>query len=365
MENILQILSSLQDKYVALEKKVDIILKENQELKKEIEILKNSSQETTTKPNQLISIKKINKHLKKYNLHEQNVSCICNLSQNRIGTASVDGSISISVLDCLLYKFVQDVKKTKAHDGKINCLCMLDENRFISCSDDTTIKVWDMSSLKKLPLIMTIKGHIGQIEQVIQLTNNRFASCSYNDGTVKLWDSNIYTNIPVPFETLDYSPCSMLQLKKEKETLAICCGSLLFYNLSSPFNLKGEITGIFTQQNMIELSHGHLAVPVIGAIYVIDPVKYTKVCEIKDNEHIPVFCGSLCELTDNSFMYVCEGSLCQVVYENEEYKINYSTKDNKNELSHSSGIVPVNNGSYFLVGTKNNKHGVNVYKIDY
>ena len=92
---------------------------------------------------------------------------------------------------------------------------------------DKTIKVWNVLSNNGIQPIKTISQHRDIVYKVITLTGNRFASCSDEDGTVKLYNSETYKQIEIPFEQQQY-PCSLLQLKDKVKYLLFVLVLLLF-----------------------------------------------------------------------------------------------------------------------------------------
>ena len=94
---------------------------------------------------------------------------------------------------------------------------------------DKTIKVWSVSSDKEIQLIKTLTQHKDKVNKVITLTCNRFASCSSSDNTIKLYNSETYEQIEIPFEKQTY-PWSLLQLNRQREVLVInCCLKTNYY----------------------------------------------------------------------------------------------------------------------------------------
>ena len=194
-----------------------------------------------------------------------------------------------------------------AHNDGISSLCEISNKRLISSSYDKTIKIWNVSSNTEKTLIKTLTQRGGEIYQVITLTNNRFTSCSYTNGTVKLWNSEKYEQISIPFEQ-QLKPNSLLQLRRQREVLIInsLSPALRFYQLCHPYELLGIVNDVCTnyRYGLIELSNGHVAASYrdIKCIYIVDPKKYELVTTIVDEEYI-LDCGSLYAFSKDSFIH--------------------------------------------------------------
>lgn len=86
-----------------------------------------------------------------------------------------------------------------AHAKGINCLDIYqhDGNTFLlSGGDDFVVKVWDMVSKE---CIQTLSGHEGNISSVCFLRGSKHISSSSEDGTVRMWSSDMY----LPVEPID------------------------------------------------------------------------------------------------------------------------------------------------------------------
>jgi hypothetical protein len=81
------------------------------------------------------------------------------------------------------------------------------------------------------------------VYKVITLTCNRFASYSDEDGTVKLYSSEIYEQIEIPFEQ-QIAPNSLIQLKRQREVLVISSvmDISIFINFVTLINCLEQLT---------------------------------------------------------------------------------------------------------------------------
>lgn len=74
------------------------------------------------------------------------------------------------------------------HRAAVVYLLELKDGQLASGSDDSTIKLWNVSSMK---CIQTLSDHRGSVYCLCQLHNDRFASCSM-DFTIKIWNQNTF-----------------------------------------------------------------------------------------------------------------------------------------------------------------------------
>ena len=169
-----------------------------------IDILTNKTRKITDVQIQKDNIDKIitsvNIYKQTKQQHKDLVSELLELLNGRIALGCYKGSISLNQMNYKTKEWKILTQKDKAHDDVISSLCELSNKRLISSSLDKTIKIWNVSSNMSMTVIITLTQHKGEIDQVITLTNNRFVSCSYDIETVKLWNSKTYEQIPIPFE---------------------------------------------------------------------------------------------------------------------------------------------------------------------
>jgi hypothetical protein len=129
------------------------------------------------------------------------------------------------------------------------------------------------------------------------------------------------------------SPTSLLNLKNKNNTLVISNRQayLNFISLIEPYITETTLEGISSlhSNGLIELTNGFIAISSSSmtscSIVIIDPFKYIKVSEIKDNNYI-CKCGPLFGLSDNSFVFVCENSFSHISLVDGDYKISYKIK---------------------------------------
>ena len=319
-------------------------------------------------------LESINKHFEVSNLHTKTgVTCMVKLPDNRIATGS-NCSISICNMNPLTKKWNLLTTKPNAHKSWVNYLSKINPNKLASCSLDHSIKIWNVSSYDSIVLDKTINEHTDIVKQVIPLTNDRLASIS-RDKTIKLWNINTYVKLDIPFEQQKNHPCCIIQLTKRNEMLCVSTvgktvneSSLLFYELTSPYELKGVVKKAYTgwQFGMVELGNGHVACSSSsGKIIIANTLTYEVVTEISDNDIIvkdkP---GTLAVLNGNSFYYVLNGAFCQVAVVNGKYQIVFKVKENADEL-YGYGLLLLEHEEFFVVCSHNGNNGVNVYECNY
>ena len=309
--------NSLLNEIKAIKQQNQLLFNEFSFQKKEIESIKNQINSVLvflkTPMSQSNKIKSINIKKTFDKFHSKQVSFLYQLSDKRIVSCAYDGSISITSFNYLDNTFNSSIIIKNAHTKVVTSVCEISNKRIVSASFDYSLKVWDISNIRQIQPISTIKEHTGIIYKVISLTNDRFCSCSSEDNTVKIWDSKTFKKINIPFENQE-EPFTLIQLKHQNEVLVINCstgnGYLNFFNLCPPFNREGTICGVVTNDNngLIELSNGHIAASANHppCIYIADPIHFTIHSIIKDNNYI--ICGScLNKINDNSFIYAYNG----------------------------------------------------------
>ena len=132
--------------------------------------------------------------------HLKWITSILELLDGRLAVGCGGGAISLNQMNYEIKEWTVLTQRDKAHDAQITSLCELSNKRIVSSSLDKTIKVWNVLSDKDIQLITTLTQHKGEVDKVIALTHNRFASYSNDDGTVKLYNSETYEQIQIPFE---------------------------------------------------------------------------------------------------------------------------------------------------------------------
>ena len=293
---------------------------------------------------------------------------ILELSNKKIVTGSSIGTITINTINYSTGTWSQHSKIEKAHNSGITSLIEITNNRLVSSSFDTTIKIWNYFFIHELKLIDKLEVHYGSINKVIPLTNNRFISCSYEENKIKLWNytNTSYDLIPCSFEKQLMLPNTFVQLKKQKEVIAISCliNCLCFYSLVNPYKKLGDVKGVCAnhRNGLIELTNGNIAVSKDDppCIIIVDPVKFERIICISDNKYI-LGCGALCKLNDGSFLYAYRESLIQIAFWFKKFDVVFRTLSVEKGMFGNCGLILVNNGKGFVCDHA--EEGINMFEV--
>ena len=299
-----------------------------------------------------LKIEGIHHYMNLNNIHTSAPYSLIELSDKRIASGSGDGSLSVCSINLTTKEWKQDIKKDKAHTSTIRSICELEQNRLVSASSDYTIKIWNIFT-NELSLIKTLKDHTGTIAHVIPLSHQRFASSSH-DMKIKIWKSE-ETYGEITTLKLEGSANSMIKLKN-KEILVSTCYSpdyVEFWNLNTyqkQHTIKGYIA--VYQNQLIEMQNGYIALSLFpgGKIVVINPVNYSVVKEISDQEYITNH-SSLCCWGNDSFIYVYDGKIIQ--FKNDDCSIIFKTKMENQLFGHHCMITMINE-NYLIIENKSN-----------
>ena len=311
----------------------------------------------------------------------EHIRCITLLSDLRIAYGTFDGNMKIGYLDSLNFQWKNQINKIKAHNYCINCINELDDKKIASCSNDCTIKIWNVSIPNNINLITIIPAASKEILQVIPLSGNRLASIS-KDKTIKIWKSKIkffnetkYEQLSTSFEIQNNYPTAICQLKnKEIICISICNsdnpkeinkGEILFFDLCSPFNMKGIIKEVFTgtKNGMIQLRNEKIVIHQhypLSKILVVDSSNYKIIKEIVTGENINEnMYGFLCLNSNDSFLYIHKENISVYEVLRNEYILRHKTKRIEEDTIWDG--ITTQNGKYIIIATS--KKGLNVYEI--
>lgn len=312
--------------------------------------------------NNSIFIKQIKLDLEVNNIHNNSVSYILELIDNRIASGCMDGTISICSINLETKEWECNIPAYSLHEDTITSICQTNNTTCISSSDDKTIKIWTLTTTS-ITLITTLQEHTHWVNDLILLTNNHFASCS-EDSSVKIWNTQNYKLITTLQE--EGSIYSILQLKSNGKLITNCdypYYSLSFWNLNSnQKEIVFEGYYAYKHSHIIELPNGNIAVSTDTkgyVIVVINIVNYIVEKIIKLEGYI-VWESSLCVINDKSFAYMYEGNIVQICIDDNSvvYKEN-----NIKGINGFHGIVSVCNNNYFVVD--NNNKGYSIIQINY
>ena len=86
-----------------------------------------------------------------------------------------------------------EMEKTEMHNNWISKIIQISNNKIATSSGDNTIKIWELMNEKRVKLIKTLNKHKSTVISIIKIKNkNWLVSVSY-DGTLIIWDINKYT----------------------------------------------------------------------------------------------------------------------------------------------------------------------------
>lgn len=296
-------------------------------------------------------------------LHSHCSLCPIELSDKRIATGSLDGSISICSIDLTAKTWKQEIKKKNAHNNSIYSLCEFPNNQLVSSSEDTTIIIWQISQ-KALTQLHQITGHTKAVNKVININQNYFASCSA-DNTVKIWS---HTDNYKEIVSLEHkSPvCSIISLSTKPVLVSSSAGmsdSVMFWDLRT-YKLISSVREVCANKptHMIELRNGCVALTskndfemYNNFIIIIETITYTIVKRITRRGRILHY-SSLCNWDDSSFVYIYEGNFLHI--STTDYKILYERIIKLDDFGFY-GIILINN-EYLLL--TNRSYGFNIIK---
>jgi len=113
------------------------------------------------------------------------VRCMLRISNNQFICGKDDNTILLINLND-----IDNPKTLNGHTGKISCLANLYKDKFVSGSEDSSIKLWDLST----KITTTLIGHKDKIISLIRLNINQLVSSSF-DKAFKVWDLTNFTCI--------------------------------------------------------------------------------------------------------------------------------------------------------------------------
>ena len=349
-EKIMEMLIQINDNVNSMKNNIIAKPKEIKNEETQTDFLKEYSQQTINQPSP--KIEGIHHYMNLNNIHTSNPYALIELSDKRIASGGGDGSLLVCSINLTTKEWKQDVKKDKAHDSTIRSICELEQNRLISASCDKTIKIWNILK-NELSLIQTLKSHTETVAHVIPLSHQRFASSSH-DNNIKIWRSEETYDEITTLNLAGYAN-SMIKLKN-KEILVSTSYSpdyIEFWNLNTyqkEHSIKGYIA--VYQNQLIELQNGYIVLSLYsgGKIVVINPINYSVIKEINEQEYI-TYHSSLCCWGNNSFIYVYDGKILQ--FKIDDCTIIFKTKM-ENQLFGHHCTIAMTNGIYLIIENKSN-----------
>ncbi|KAK7479826.1 hypothetical protein BaRGS_00028906 [Batillaria attramentaria] len=107
-------------------------------------------------------------------------------------------------------QYLVDPASTKGHTGMLNAGCWNPKIReeFMTCSIDGTVRIWDITNVRRHKGIMKPKGTGGRrvIPTACAYSNDgRYMAAACQDGSIQLWDHNKHTFVSSDTSCLRYS----------------------------------------------------------------------------------------------------------------------------------------------------------------
>ncbi len=103
-------------------------------------------------------------------------------------SASGDSTLKVWDLETL-----KEVTTLMGHTSLVRSVTVTPNGRFaISASDDSTLKVWDLETWKE---VTTLKGHNSWVLSVTVTPDGRFAVSASDDSTLKVWDLETWKEV--------------------------------------------------------------------------------------------------------------------------------------------------------------------------
>jgi WD40 repeat protein len=198
----------------------DHIVKTNQTIKNEIELLeKNSLMKTNidfvpidsssfgvlyTYPNLIKYSALLGQPIKKFNHEEINLVKVDDKS--KIIITSTDTNV-------IIYDYESCLSLRSFQQKKCSQILTTNSKRFITCSEEKIIKVWDLNfGYKRLKTI----NAISQICSICLISDDEIA-CSFKDGTINIW--NIVSSIKIKSIKANDGEIKLLKLSLDSKKL--------------------------------------------------------------------------------------------------------------------------------------------------
>ena len=287
-----------------------------------LNILQNLKNINTSFPN-------ISKTLKN---HTSYVYHISKLSDGRLISCSNDNSINIYKKDS--YELETSIKE---HKGNVYSVSELKDGRIISCSDDKTMKIIKLLDDGKYQIDQELLGHSHYVYKAIEIKENVLASISY-DKKMKIWKLNKdkkFENILTTVFQRSNSDCNILKISRNEFVTSSCSDCCIkFWNSNNFFNTSKieNVSMEWTYNTMCLLDNDTLCVGGKDSkgFYLINTNSHQLIKTITGPKTI----YSITQCIDGLF-------LCSIIDENSNYciiKYEYDfEKKNLNKVAEKKG----------------------------
>ena len=135
--------------------------------------------------------------------NSEGILSICELEDGTIVSCSQDKS-----------RIIGDYTIHNAHDNGISKVIALPNNRIASCSWDNTIKIWKSNPPYCDTPLIVLKGHSHWVNSILYLKEKDIMISGSNDNALRLWNMSTYQCITVIEGVECYWTNSLYQIKK-------------------------------------------------------------------------------------------------------------------------------------------------------
>lgn len=237
------------------------------------------------------------------------ISSILILKDGRLGCCCSDSSIKIFELNSM--KLVMIIK---GHSGGVRHIVQLDNEYLVSSSGDKTIKIWRIFQ-EYYEYVETLSGHKGFVLKTIQLSKGRMASCS-SDGTIKVWNWEQPFNIIKTLSGHTAPICSIIELKNKKYIVSGSYDdkSLKFWDTQN-YKCEHNIDNVtcWFRNSLLEVEDNRIIVGGLNEVTIINFITF----QVENKIHFfEEYAGSiLCflELNEGNILCGCESGTLALI----------------------------------------------------
>lgn len=298
-------------------------------------------------------------------IHNDNISCLLELSDKRIASCSWDKSIKISTLNTEKHEWKCNINYCNAHDDLITSICEIKANYLVSSSYDLRLKLWEITK-KSLKHVLTLNEHQSFVLKALVINNNTIASCETGEN-ILIWKLNDNCRSYQSTKLQCKGTCTGAFIKLKEKPILICgeeldsslqkkfkCvyNSLLsFWDFTTNSKVK-ELNGIGAEgrNGILELTNNRIASVFKNEILIINLDNYRILYKIADKYFYTTIQLNLITLyNEKTFLFSFKDKLFQ-------YHIDNKIKIFEREMTFDFGecnVLLVNQNKYMVIGTKN------------
>ena len=226
----------------------------------------------------------------KENAHEQWIYSLCELNNNKLASSSEpQDSIKlwlITPIDLVL------IKTLKGHEDTVSCIIPLYNNRFASCSGDSTVKIWENE--EPFQEITSLK-HTDSVWSIFQLKQKQILISSvysgdYSTRVLCFWDVVVYQQEHLIKGDCAIYPTHMIELQNGDIAISSNTGGALIviintnkYCVVSKIKLDGYI---IHPSSLCLWENDSFIYVYKGIIVQISSIDYSIISKFKNNDEI-------------------------------------------------------------------------------